>query len=222
MTTAEIQIEVRVGLDKASSLQYPDLSDVLVDVFLNRSQDIITEKLASGKAFSELTELITKTSLALAIEPTGLYGSGAYYCTENTPTSPMYLYHVSSEVLLTRSNFPLITVKKPINTRPIEFQDFVNYRVDLYNKPIFQSPKIFLIGVVFYLLADGYTVIDTASRLNLQYIHTPQRIVSSTTTTCELNERLHRKVIDLCVNLMLEDLESSRYETNTQQLAQKL
>lgn len=223
MTTVEMQIEVKVGLDKQSSFQYPDLQPEVIDLFLNRSQDIIVEQINKAKLYNEIQEIIIFNDLAITKLSTSIFGNKCYLTTTGLNALTNYIYHAESNVYVTRLNFPVVAVKESVSNHEITVGESKFYRVDTYNKPIFESPKVFLYGGVFYVLVDGYTTIDTTMKFNLRYVRKPVRIVSvGTLVNCELNDKLHRKIVDLCVNLLLENIESPRLETNTQQLAEKL
>ncbi len=217
--------EVKVGLDKIDSLQYPDLLPEEIDLYLNRSQDILVEKLYEAKKFNTIAELNSTQALIPGVYTAFNYGSKCYRVSLST-LSNTYLYYLSSKLQMTRTAFPVIADEEFIECDFIEEIEVFNYVVDTFNRPVFKFPKVFKNGNYMYLLLDYYTLhpgLKTSSTYQLHYIKSPVRVSYTTPTNCELNaDLLHRKVVDLCIQLLLDPIESPRLQQYTQLLTEKI
>jgi len=224
MTIEEMHIEFKVFLDKIESLQYAEFLTEEIDLILNRSMDILVENLHKANRLNELQELFQTDYSTLTTITIPNFGEKAY---QYTPTfysgSPIYLYPLNGRVHITRSMFPIIATPEYKTCDLIEYTNTDNYIVDGYNKGIFKNPKYLFYNDKIIVMLDYYSTLNSSSpHFRLAYIKKPVRMVHSTGTDCELKDDLHRKIVDLAVNLTLEEIESPRLETNTQQLQEKL
>lgn len=228
MTIEEMHIEVRQGLDKIDSLQYADIAPEQIDLRINRSQDILVEKLYKNKLYNDIAELDINEDVALTkFNTTEIYGNNAYYTLVSNLSFPPLFIFPNTRVLHSRVSYPIIAANSYVSTIPIDKTEIWKFVVDDFNKPIFKSPRIFVAETIqiIVVLADGYSTLKTGASpdgLYISYCKTPQRVVHSTNTNCELNNRLHRKIVDLAINLLKGDIESPGLEFDTQQLQVKM
>ncbi len=230
MTTVEMHIEFKVFLDKIESLQYDEFLSEEIDLILNRSMDILVENLYKAKAFDQLQELLQlDTSATLStfynVDPFTIVDMGrkAYYYTPTFYTgSPIYLYPANARVYVTRTAFPVVAEPEYKTCDRISMEMVEKFVVDLYNKPVFKNPKSLFFNDKFIVLLDYYTSLNASSdTLQHSYYRKPVRMVNGS-VNCELNDNLHRKIVDIAINLALEEIESPRLETNTAQLNDKI
>lgn len=205
--------EFKIGVDKSDSLEYANFLPEEIDIFLNRSQDVIVEQLFFSGVFSEINELWRVWRLEnpfTVYDPNARFPNGYY-----VDISPItdFLYYHTSYTKITRTNFPVITIAEYLLNIRISPNAADAYAVNTFNKPIFKNPVIFFKDEEsIVLLVDNYTNIPTG--FYLEYIKTPERISFETSVDCELNERLHRKIVDLAVSLAEKNIEKITNDGN--------
>jgi hypothetical protein len=221
MTITEMHIDFRANLDKSNGLQYADIAPEAIDLFLNRSMDVLVEQLYKSGEIEQLKELVKNTTFTLsATIPVYNYGTKAYRSTFNIAD---YLYYQNSKTKVTRTAFPIIASLEYITNDHIPESNAKYYVVDTFNKTFFKYPKVFIKDTSIIVMVDSYTTASTvANGLIFEYISIPTRMDLGNTIDCPLNERLHRKVIDIAVNFMLENLESPRLQADMQLLQEKI
>ena len=205
-----MHIEFKVRIDKSDSLEYADFLPEEIDIFLNRAQDVMTEQLYLAGAFTEINELWERNAGKFPIStytPDIRFPNG-YFIDISGITD--FLYHVKSYTKVTRTAFPAITTAEYISNVEIPFNIADAYATNSYNRPTFKNPVIFFEENTtrIVLLVDYYTATPTG--FYLEYIKIPTRISLETTTDCDLNERLHRKIIDLAVVFAEKDIEKTQ------------
>jgi hypothetical protein len=93
---------------------------------------------------------------------------------------------------------------------------------DPFWKPISEEPLFYLQGNdVIYEQVVGFTIISTT----LNYIKKPiqirlgtEYVTIDTDVTSELDEATHSEILDIAVAMVLENIESQRYQTNLNEL----
>jgi len=116
-----------------------------------------------------------------------------------------YRKYIRSQTKLTRTYAPTITDKYFANEE-IERGMVRFYETNTNNKPIFPNPKCFLEGNYLLIVPDAYSSI---SAVDVVYIRDPKTLHLTSdsgdyTTTCELPEEFHEKIIDLALRLAQE------------------
>jgi len=210
MNVENMHIEFKVRIDKSDSLEYADFLPEEIDIFLNRAQDVITEQLYGAGALTEINELWKVWRLEYPLtsyQPSARFPNG-YYVDISSITD--FLYHVNSYTQVTRTSFPTITTAEYILNNEISSNIADAYAVNSYNRPTFKNPVIFFEENTtrIVLLVDYYT--NATSGFYIEYIKIPTRISLEDSTDCDLNERLHRKIIDLAVVFAEKDIEKTQ------------
>ena len=92
-----------------------------------------------------------------------------------------------------------------------------------YNTPLIRSPFVYIDEDGFNFIIDPY---KTLQSVNITYFKRPLKLTSGTptinsTNTPEVLEDMHAEIVAVTVNLLLENLESPRVQTNEVQLSRK-
>jgi hypothetical protein len=120
---------------------------------------------------------------------------------------------------------------------PIREEDSIKYMRTAINIPYFEEPVYYITQDYNYdtytTLPDNYIWTDKTYKeivviwdafvnrilsLFVSVLRNPRELSLSTSSHCELPTSTHYKITDLAVDLMLENIESQRFQTNTQTL----
>ena len=132
------------------------------------------------------------------------YTDGDYFKAANTAYS----------VVGTASVYPCTTVRQGVTETTSN-----NYRQDIdnpYSEHVFENNKAKPLRLYrntdVELITDGQYGITT---YYIRYIKQPIEVNYSTGTDCDLPEHVHDEVVKLAANMILENIESPRYQTHT-------
>ena len=216
MTPLEIHIAIRNELDKTQDFQYPDFLPEQIDYWANKAYELYIDDTAypfvqgklpfeyNQKRIDELRELV-KTS----VENT------SQSLTEFVIELPNdYRHLVRHECTTTKNN-----VSKLVSGI-ITKQDLINLqKKDPFWKPISTEPLYFIRGNEIIYETDGSFTVDSAK---LTYIKKPVHMrlgTEYTNPTTDIsweitNTYVIHQIINRTVQMMLENIESPRYQTN--------
>jgi len=131
-----------------------------------------------------------------------------------------FMYYISSRSKVTRTN-PTITAEY-IDNMMIEHVDINKFISTGFNSPRFKNPVCWIEDTLLYIMHDDLTSSynDATWKFSYTYIKQPTTIdnVPADTTSCELSNYTHQEIVDITVNLMIENIESPRFETNIEKL----
>ena len=217
MTIAEFHTEVKVRLDKIDSLQLPNLLTSEIDLFLNQAQDRTVKQRygISNPKRQGYEETQKRTDDLKAITRTAVLVPLAY-STDNIDTEARffvlpadYWFIVQVRVNIT---YPCgdTNTTTDVEVRPIEHNEFTKSIYDPFKKP--NNRK------VLRLMENGQSEIITISGIALnsykiRYIKKPVRMNYTGGVTCELSDHMHSEIVDECVKIILENIESIRLKT---------
>jgi hypothetical protein len=198
MTIAEFHTEVKVRLDKIDSLQLPNLLTSEIDLFLNQAQDRIVKQRygISNPKRQGYEETQKRTDDLKAITRTAVLVPLAY-STDNIDTEARFFVLPADYWFI-------------VEVRPIEHNEFTKSIYDPFKKP--NNRK------VLRLMENGQSEIITIAGITLnsykmRYIKKPVRMSYTTSVTCELSDHMHSEIVDECVKVILENIESIRLKT---------
>jgi len=217
MTITEFHTEVKARLDKMDSLQLPNLLTSEIDLFLNQAQDRTVKQrygLSNPKrqGYEETQKrtddlkAITRTAV-LAPLPASVdnIDSNARFFT--LPAD--YWFIVQERVNIT---YPCGDVDETtdVEVRPIEHNEFTKSIYDPFKKPNKRK--------VLRLMENNQSEIiyapgATLNSYKIRYIKKPIRMSYTGGVTCELSDHLHSEIVDECVKVILENIESIRLKT---------
>lgn len=225
MTISEMHIAVKLGLDKSSSLELPAFEPEEIDYWLNKAVLYFINTRYSGnnikresfeqtqKRLDDLRTLITEATITPSVG--GVSDKpNAYIAALPTPATS-YLYRVGEEVNI---NFTESYTGSVINKR----QGVTECTSDTYNHLInnpFSEHILYLKeakplrlykGNNVELITDGnYTI----TAYYLRYLKQPATVSLSGAVSCDLPIHTHSEIIDICVGMLLENIESNRYQS---------
>ena len=217
MTIADFHTEVKARLDKMDSLQLPNLLTSEIDLFLNQAQDRTVKQrygLSNPKrqGYEETQKrtddlkAITRTAV-LAPLPASVdnIDSNARFFT--LPAD--YWFIVQERVNIT---YPCGDTEETtdVEVRPIEHNEFTKSIYDPFKKPNKRK--------VLRLMENNQSEIiyapgATLNSYKIRYIKKPIRMSYTGGVTCELSDHLHSEIVDECVKVILENIESIRLKT---------
>lgn len=229
MTVAEMHDAVKMGVDKSASFQLAAFEDSDIDYWLNESQtQLIKQKMFKNnprqegygegiKRMEDLSPLVKYSDELTYDAASGPLKAHAYHPNVATvlieANIPDYLYYVGSDVLIQDPH-------APTNTRPQESmlveESVIGKLISTpYNKPVLRQCYIYLKEGEVNVIYDPFATLDS---IYVSYLRKPGRMVKSNpgpgdVTTCELPEHVHVEVVALAVSLMIENIESPRFES---------
>jgi len=226
MTVLEMHTAVLLGLDKSSSFEVAAYEPEDIDYWLNESQlELIKQKVFGNNYRKErYGEGIKRADdLATLIEYTGELS----FPTELVPHAyhpnvagvsiathiPDYLFYIGSDVLIADPNAS--TTNTPHESILVEEEVIGKLIATPYNEPVLRNAYIYLKENQVNVIYDPYATLDS---IYVSYIRKPDKLVRSTpgvgeTTVCELPEQVHPELVALTISLMLENIESPRFQT---------
>jgi hypothetical protein len=224
MTVAEMQLAVRLNLDKSTSLVgVVDFLPEELDFWLNEGQERFIKQRVYGtntkqqsfdqtqKRIDDLKSLVVnKTTISLV---SSSLGANAKECNlPITDATQPYLFYINSTVYDTNNN----VLQTGDN---ISFELISKYLKDTINNPYIRRPL-----TTFYHTATGDKIVFIhgdefiPTTCDITYFKKPKKLVSGTpgtyeTNTCELPEHTHKEIVSDVVGLLIENIESQRSQT---------
>lgn len=227
---------VKLGLDKTSSLDIPAFEDEEIDLWLNKAQDrfvkqrlfgnnyvgksfemdskrisdleqLVVNKETSVDPWTEVTEYPNTTSINISaeIEVTG-------------PPVINFMYYISSRSKISRTN-PTIADGYVDNVM-ISHVDIPKFVSTGYNSPRFVHPVCWIEDGFIYIMHDDLTTEydETDQTFFITFIKEPVEMDLTGVVSCELDASTHEEIVDIAVNMMIENIESPRFQTNIEKL----
>ena len=213
-----MHIAVGLELDKSNSLSYPSFLPEEIDYWLQRSElkiakdtlfgsrDNLTNETNSMKNYEDLRTLLTITSyVALSADTKSRVNFGNI-------DLPVDFLHLESATLR-NSNGDTYMAKV------IDKNFKHNYLSTPTNTPWIEDPLCYVEEDKLTYIVDPTDSTFTTMTDNdgsFSYYKRPRLVSLSGSVDSELPETLHDKVVYTAANLMIENIESPRYGTNTQ------
>lgn len=221
MTIQDMHISLNIEVDKTLDFEYPYMSPEQIDYWLNKAQDRFIKDRAypqnpNSKGFEE-TQLRIE-DLRTIIKESGQLtpvSSGTTYIT-TLPND--YQYLVRHRCITSDTTCGVKNVGGDL-TR----QEFINNMIkDPFWRPTADEPWYYFLGnsIVYETLGTfivqktNLTYIKEAAKMTLG----SQYIAPTTDIDCELPEQSHQDVINIAISMILENIESQRYQTNLNEL----
>lgn len=226
MTVQEMHLAVKLGLDKTSNFALPSLLPEEIDYWLNEGQLQVVKQKAFGNNFrqedlntgvkriDDLTPLI-KESISFSI-----LNQHSNYTNVRTLAR---LQHAMSDYMFFISATCKYSDNKIGEAKLIPYMSINNLVVTEYNRPFLRNPYVYITDDYFNFIVNPDSVLSSVS---FRYIKTPKQLVRTSpvegqTTESELPEQVHPEIVAATVNMLLENLESQRIQTNEVQLSRK-
>lgn len=226
MTVLEMHNAVLLGLDKSASFQVAAFEPEDIDYWLNEAQTELIKRKAFGnnyrkEAYGEGVKRMD--DLSVLVE----YSSRLDYNTElvdhayhpnvcNVSISsyiPDYLYYIGADFLISDPNAPTST--QPQETILVEEPVIGKLISTPYNEPVLRNTYVYLKEGEVNFIYDPYA---TPVAAYVSYIKKPGVLVRTSpgvgeVTTSILPEHVHPEIVALTVSLMLENIESPRFQS---------
>jgi len=237
MTVSEMHVAVKLGLDKSSALELPSFEPEEIDYWLNVGQDDYVHgkyneykvNVGNNKSTKEIQEELSSLLKYTAFTPsatTGFFEGKGYYIDLESLATYTVRYVLSAIATVNRQLEDGSSVTTAlVFCNDVEINNLDKYIITAYNqRPYFENPVYFISQAYsadpnrgLTIITDYYT--SALSKVDLIYVREPKKLNRSTdndtlTTTCELPKYTHQKIVDLTVFLMLENIESKRFQTN--------
>lgn len=220
MTNAELKSRFLIGYEFIANNLAPGYNNNEISGFLNQGQDLLVDELYARRDIANIAELLTKVDASLIAYAPGsgpeYYGSYSLWSEQNQFADFRWLTNAKAKVLRDEPS--------PITNEWIECEMIDKFLAEKWvstsiNKPIIIYPKVVWHGTT-YGFAVIYDAYSSVSELQVIYIKTPDRIdVSSELVPCELNAKLHQKIVDKAVALAMKatDVQRAQGEIQTNQ-----
>jgi len=234
MTIENMHIAVKMGLDKTEGLSYPAFETEELDFWLNEAIDRYVKTRYTGlnvkgesfeqsqKRIDDLRTLVTETRLV----PTTTGGTSDKPNLHLIPVANFpanYMLFLNDEVSITFNNEVTgVSTTLRTSTTPCT-SDTYSYMVnDPYSEHRLHlgtaKPLRMFTAKGVELIPDG--TLYTIPYYYMKYLRTPATVVYATGTDCDLPEHTHREIVLLTVRILIENIESQRYNTHTVEVNQ--
>ena len=233
MTISEMHTAVKLGLDKTEGLAYAAFEPEELDFWLNEAIDRFIKTRYSGVNFKQesfeqsqkrtedLRTLVTETRITPATSA-GTSDKPNMYLVADASLPANYMLFLNDEVTIsfthgvtgvatTLRTYPVLCTSDTYSTKIND--PYSEHRLHLgIARPLrmFTSKGI-------ELITDGqYTI----TYYYLKYLRTPTVVAIGTSTDCDLPDHTHREIVLLTVKLLIENIESPRYQSTSIELSQ--
>jgi hypothetical protein len=229
MTISEMHSAIKMELDKTSSLELPSFESEEIDYWINRTiNDFIKQRIPSNKnkLTIEETKKVRDDLRTLVGPPISLtLVVNSYYPNNfcfSLPTD--YLYDLEDEVIIEYTDEETGSrLQKKVPTNEVTSNTYSTHLRDPFSEHIiykeFARPLKMVRGNEIVYVTDGdYDIIDCY----FTYIKKPAVVTLTssalTTISCDLPESVHNDIVQLAAVKMLENIESPRYMTLSNEL----
>ena len=227
MTISQMHTAIKIKLDKISSYSYPNFENTEIDFFINSAIKLIVKNTFLGnnknrdsveetqKRIEDLRFLIREVTLACS---TGTLKPNSF--TADLSTIGDYWMKLGEEVTIAYTReCDSASITKRVGIKEITTDNYVSYLNDPFSEHLLSYSEIKPLRLFYNdlveLITDGnYTV----TNYYIRYIKKPVEVNLSTVTDTDLPELIHEDIVDFAVNMMLESIESPRYNTHTVEL----
>lgn len=222
MTIQEFHNNFNIEVDKTLDFELPYMLPEQIDYWLNKAQDRFIKSRAypsnpGTKGFEETEKRIDDLrTIVVRTTPISASTSVTNVYTVNLPDDYQYLVRHQCNVVSSKYGTKLL---KGIQTKQDEIDEFIK---DPFWGPSPEEPLYYIIGNnIVYETLGLFTIQDAI----ISYIRLPailqygsQYIDPTTDIDCELPVHTHYEILDLAVSMVLENIESQRYQTNLNEL----
>lgn len=215
MNITDMRLAVMLGLDKTSALASPAFEDEEIDYWLNEAQLELVKRKVFGnnarqegindsvKRMDDLNPLITNDDTLSGFTTHYNYNNVKY---RTLPSN--YMFYVGGSVRFTDG--------KSLEAKLVRADQINNLVQTEYNIPCLRSTYVYISEGRINYIYDPYLPFAGA---RLTYIRKPLTLASTSvagtsTSTCELPLQVHPEVVALTVTMLLENIESERFQTN--------
>lgn len=225
MTSQEMEIAFKQGLDKFDSLNYPDFQTDQIELILNQAQDQFVKQRYGGnnlkkqsfeetqKRTEDLKNVVVNavlTPIANASDNINILAQFVILPDGTFPAiDPFPKYWIMIQELTGVSYLGCngATITDRVFTKAIQHDDYSKLIKNPFGKPT--EGKILRLmenGRVELIPPAGTTITD----YHIRYIKEPVRISITNSVNCELSVMTHQEIVSIAVFIALEGIESKR------------
>lgn len=222
MTIQEFHIAFDLEIDKTLDFELPYMSPEQKDYWLNKAQDrFIKSRIFGtnilGKAFEESEKRVDdlRTIVTRPSPITSTVSTSDVYVT-SLPDDYQYLLRHQCTVLSDKYGSKIL---KGIQTKQDQIDMYIE---DPFWGPAPEEPLYYLLGNNIVYETLGLFTIESST---ITYIRIPaviqyggQYLNPIEDIDCELPVHTHHEIVDIAVAMVLENIESQRYQTNLNEL----
>lgn len=207
MTATQMKEEFLARYDAATSLAAPGWEDSEISSFLNIAQQAVTKELYNTGRLDLISEIITDSTEFTAgtlVEDTTMKKS----YTINLGLINDYFLYVSSRSFVGTGTTGFLYNEM---ITPQMVNQFLNVGT---NNPFFRVPKAIIADKVLRVIISAIKH-ATITKVIVTYVKEPVNINITTLVDCELNEALHKDIVDAAVTIAIQSV------VNTKQVFQQ-
>lgn len=224
MTIQEFHINFDIELDKTLDFEYPYIQPEQKDYWLNKAQDVVVKRKydpqdPNNKGFEgnqlridDLKNIVKKSD---PITPTV---SGTVY----TSALPNDYLHLIRHRCTTNTVACGDTI---VGGKQVEQDDINTLLLNPFRKPIQEEPLFYIDSTGIVYETEGRFIVKNTV---LNYLKVPQRMKYGTAYTtpssnveCELDKSIHPEILNTAISMILENIESQRYQTNLNEITKQ-
>lgn len=220
----------KLELDKSNALEYPNFLPEEIDFWLNKAIKTFVKTRYSGwnvkkkgfeesqKRIDDLRTLVCEDQLVPVIDTdnTSYLDDITAYRVDLTTTTNPYWFCLGEEVAIRYTDCNNVSrerrqfvIETTLNSYAREIANpFSEYRLEGGRA----KPLRLFIGNYVELITDGNYV---PILYYINYLRRPVDVSITTPTDCDLHEETHDEIVSLAVNMVLENIESTRFESQT-------
>jgi hypothetical protein len=233
MTIENMHIAVKMGLDKTEGLSYPAFETEELDFWINEAIDRYVKTRYSGlnvkgesfeqsqKRTDDLRTLVEEARIVPSVS-TNASDKPNLYLVDISDFPANYMFFLNDEVYIQHNNevtgatTHLRTSTTPCTSDTYSFMvndPYSEHRLHLGTaKPL----RMFTAKGVELITDSSYSI----EYYYMKYLRNPATVVYSTGADCDLPDHTHREIVLLTVRILIENIESQRYNTNTVEVTQ--
>lgn len=218
MTVQEFHNNFNIEIDKTLDFELPYMLPEKVDYWLNKAQERFVKSRAFGnnyfktgfeqseKRMDDLRTILVQSS------PISPSNSGNIFIS-NLPDDYMYLMRHQCHTTYSECTTPMLVPGIQCT------QDEMNILLrDPFWSPIPYDPLFYIMGdSIVYETEGDFDVVDTIViylRKFAKIQYGTQYVDPTSDVDCELAEHTHQEILDMAVEMVLENIESQRYQSN--------
>lgn len=219
MTSVEMSLAFRFGMDKLDSLNMPNFLQSEIDLLLNQAQErfikqrygINNNKRQSFEETQKRTDDLKALVLNAVLTPNATNSNnkpnGVFVNLPST-VGQEYWFTVNEECNIQYVDCHGDTITDRVSVRAIQHDDYNEIINDPFDKPYNKEVIRLMMNNQVELISDGSTI----TTYYLRYIKKPVKITYNT-VNCELSEHTHQEIVNLAIQIALEGIEANRQQT---------
>ena len=216
MTVQEFHIAIGLEVDKTLDFEYPYMSPEQIDYWLNKAQDRFVKQRASGnnlkKEGFEVTQkriddlrTVLKDSTIVPVQSGTIFKSAL-------PADYRWLIRHTCDTGNT------VCSTSTVGGQEIQQDDLNELKINPFWSPSKVEPLYYLFNNDIVYETDGnFTVTSTKVYYIKKYNkiqYGTQYVTPLPDIQCELPEFVHEEIVDIARDMILENIESQRYQTS--------